>query len=334
MAAAVAGIIGALMALAALPALFGVNPYDLVRGKVGREETAGDGSAVDEAVETVSTAGREADVAAIARKVIPSIVNIDVQSRVRGFRGFDYGVEEGTGSGVIYRSDGYIITNDHVVGNAEAITVTLASGEQLDAETVGTDPGSDIAVIKVDKSDLPALSLGDSEKLEVGEAAVAVGSPYGFEQTVTSGIISAMDRSITVQSATGGTVELTGLLQTDAAINPGNSGGALCDSSARLVGVATLIASSSGGSEGIGFAIPADRVKRVADALIAGRSVNTVTQGRAARQPAAVRLPAGVWAHTPAGQRPPSSTACGGSPRAIAGRIPAEGWQSGRLRRS
>lgn len=277
--AVVAAITGALMALMALPALFGVNPYDLVRGKVGEVRTTGDTNEVDEVVETVSLADGEADVATIAKKVIPSIVNIDVQSRVQRFGGFDYGVEEGTGSGIIYRSDGYIITNDHVVGSAETITVTLGSGEQLDAVRVGTDPESDIAVIKVEKAGLPAMKLGDSDELDVGEIAVAVGSPYGFEQTVTSGIISALNRSITVQDESGRAVKLTGLLQTDAAINPGNSGGALCDSSARLVGVATLIASSSGGSEGIGFAIPANRAKRVADAMIAGRPVNAVTQG-------------------------------------------------------
>lgn len=275
----VAGMVGAVIALLALPAAFGVNPYDLIRGKVREVETSREASPAEDAVQTVSLTSDGLDVASIAKKVIPSIVNIDVQSRVQSFRGFSSGVQEGTGSGIIYSADGYIVTNDHVVGDAQTITVTLASGEQLNAVRVGTDPESDIAAIKINKTGLPAISLGDSDNLKVGQIAVAVGSPYGFEQSVTSGIISALHRSITVQNDTGGTGELADLMQTDAAINPGNSGGALCDSKARLVGVATLIASSSGGSEGIGFAIPVNKAKIVADAIISGRPIPTVTQG-------------------------------------------------------
>ena len=277
----IAGMVGAVIVLLALPAAFGVNPYDLIRGKVREVETSRKAGPAEDVVETVSLPGNGLDVATIAKKVIPSIVNIDVQSRVQSFRGFSSGVQEGTGSGIIYSADGYIITNDHVVGDAQTITVTLASGEQLNAVRVGTDPESDVAVVKIEKTGLPAISLGDSDDLKVGQIAVAVGSPYGFEQSVTSGIISALHRSITVQDDIGGTVELTDLMQTDAAINPGNSGGALCDSKARLVGVATLIASSSGGSEGIGFAIPVNKAKTIADAMISGRPIHTVTQGQA-----------------------------------------------------
>lgn len=275
--AVTAGIIGAIVALLALPVMFGVPPVDLMRGEIETTRNTGQKAGEKEMVEMASLSSGEADVATIAREVIPSIVNIDVRSRVQGFRRYDQGIVEGAGSGVIYSEDGYIITNDHVVGSAETITVTFSSGEQSSANLVGTDPGSDIAVIKVEKFGLPAVRLGDSDKLAVGEPAVAIGSPYGFEQSVTSGIISALDRRLTVQNISGRTVELTGLLQTDASINPGNSGGALCDSRARLIGVATLIASSSGGSEGVGFAVPVNRVRRVADAIIGGRPVEAET---------------------------------------------------------
>jgi len=129
-------------------------------------------------------------------------------------------------------------------------------------------------VVKIDKSGLPAITLGNSDTLVVGELAVAIGSPFGFEQSVTSGIISALNRNVTAQDESGNPVLLTNLIQTDAAINPGNSGGALCDSDSRLIGINTLIASSSGGSEGIGFATPSNTAKRVADDLIAGKPVS------------------------------------------------------------
>jgi len=269
-----AGIIGALLVLLVMPLAFGVNPYDLVRGKVGKVEKQEATSLTKTVSNVVSATQGTGGVTAIAKKVTPSIVNIDVRIASQETPFFSTGQQEGTGSGVIYTDDGYIITNNHVVADAQDITVTLASGQELKAKQVGTDPENDIAVIKIDKSGLPAITVGDSDNLEVGQLVVAVGSPLGFEQTVTSGIISALHRNVTAADGSGQATTLTDLIQTDAPINPGNSGGALCDASARLIGINAIIASQSGGSEGIGFAIPIDTAKKVADDLIGRRSVS------------------------------------------------------------
>jgi S1-C subfamily serine protease len=257
-----------------MPLTFGVNPYDLVRGKLGKVEKLEETSVSKQVSNVVSANQGAAGVTTIAKKVTPSIVNIDVRITSQGTPFFTTGQQEGTGSGVIYTADGYIITNNHVVADAQDITVTLASGQELKAKKVGTDPENDIAVIKIDKSGLPAITVGDSDNLEVGQLVVAVGSPLGFEQTVTAGIISALHRNVTAGDGTGQVSILTDLIQTDAPINPGNSGGALCDSNAGLIGINAIIASQSGGSEGIGFAIPIDTARKVADDLIAGRSVS------------------------------------------------------------
>ncbi|HEY5526909.1 MAG TPA: trypsin-like peptidase domain-containing protein [Candidatus Anoxymicrobiaceae bacterium] len=269
-----AGIIGALLVLLIMPAIFGVNPYDLVRGKVKSSGTQGQVN-VAKTTSNVSPSQGASDVTAVAKKVTPSIVNIDVQS-VSQSTPFSLGqTESGTGSGVIYSADGYIITNNHVVADAQDITVTLASGTEVKAKKVGTDPENDIAVVKIDKTGLPAITVGNSDALQVGQLVVAVGSPLGFEQTVTAGIVSALHRTVAASSDTGqSTTVLTDLIQTDAPINPGNSGGALCDGGANLIGINALIASQSGGSEGIGFAIPVNTAKRVADAIIAGKPVS------------------------------------------------------------
>jgi S1-C subfamily serine protease len=271
--AVIAGIIGAVLVLLVFPAAFGVNPYDLIRGKVKKAETTEETSVSKQVTNVVSPSGAM-DVSAIAKKVTPSIVNINVSTQVQSFPGLNSGVQEGTGSGIIYTSDGYILTDNHVVGSAQTITVTLADGEQLKGTRVGTDPETDVAVVKIDKTGLPAISIGNSDTLVVGQLAVAVGSPFGFEQSVTSGIISALHRNVPAQDENGQTVVLTDMIQTDAPINPGNSGGALTDSAARLVGINTLIASSSGGSEGVGFATPVNTAKAVADDIIAGRSIS------------------------------------------------------------
>jgi putative serine protease PepD len=185
------------------------------------------------------------------------------------------GATEGIGSGMIYTSDGNIVTNNHVVEGAQSITVTLADGQNYPATKVGTDAEFDVAVIKINKTGLPVLSFGDSGNLAVGQLVVAVGSPLGFEQTVTSGIISALHRNVPEGNPNSpNTVVLTDMIQTDAPINPGNSGGALCDSGANAIGMNTLIASQSGGSVGIGFASPINVVKHVADDIIAGRPVD------------------------------------------------------------
>lgn len=268
-----AGIIGALIVLLAMPAVFGVNPLDMLQGKLKSATRVA--STVAKTTNVVSPTQGATDVTTIAKKVTPCIVNIDVKATSQATP-FSTGQEQsGTGSGVIYSGDGYVITNNHVVEGAQDITVTLASGAEVKAKAVGTDPANDIAVVKIDKSGLPAITAGNSDALQQGQLVVAVGSPLGFEQTVTAGIVSALHRTVAADSESGqGATVLTDLIQTDAPINPGNSGGALCDSNGALIGINALIASQSGGSEGIGFAIPINTAKKVADDLIAGRDVS------------------------------------------------------------
>lgn len=170
--------------------------------------------------------------------------------------------QQGAGSGVIVSSDGYILTNNHVVQNAAEIEVRLADRREVKATVVGTDPDTDLAVIKIDLADLPALTFADSDQVEVGDTVLAVGNPFGLGQTVTSGIVSGLGR------ATMG-LGYEDFIQTDAAINPGNSGGALVDTQGRLVGINTAILSRSGGFMGIGFAIPANLARNVMQQLVA-----------------------------------------------------------------
>jgi serine protease Do len=178
---------------------------------------------------------------------------------------------QGLGSGVIVSEDGFIITNNHVIDNADEIKVTLYNGDELDAEIVGTDPGSDIAVLRVQSSNLKAIPLGNSDNLKIGEMVLAIGSPLSadFANTVSMGIVSASGRSGV------GLNQFENYIQTDAAINPGNSGGPLINVDGELIGINTAIASRSGGSQGIGFAIPVNMARNVMEALI--------TDGRVAR---------------------------------------------------
>ncbi len=166
------------------------------------------------------------------------------------------------GSGVILRPDGYIVTNCHVIQGAQENTVKLASEVEYPARLVGQDPFTDLAVIKIDATNLPTVSLGDSTRLRVGEWVIAVGSPLGLAQTVTQGIVSALGRRNI------GITDYEDFIQTDAAINPGNSGGALVNLDGELVGINTAIASEGGGYDGVCFAIPSSVVKTVTDALI------------------------------------------------------------------
>src|SRR6266567_4330356 len=170
--------------------------------------------------------------------------------------------QEGLGSGVIATKDGYIITNNHVVDGADEVKVALQDGREFTAKVIGRDPKSDVAVIKIEAKDLPAVTMADSDKVEVGDVVLAVGNPFGIGQTVTTGIVSATGR--------GGAVGLDyeDFIQTDAAINPGNSGGALVDADGRLIGINTAILSRSGGNQGIGFAIPANLARDVMDDLV------------------------------------------------------------------
>ena len=170
--------------------------------------------------------------------------------------------EVGLGSGVIVSVDGYILTNNHVVDDADSVKVTLADGRILTAKVIGKDKKTDVAVIKVDAHDLPAITFADSDDVLVGDRVLAVGNPFGIGQTVTSGIVSATGRA----GATG--LDYEDFIQTDAAINPGNSGGALVDMQGRLVGLNTAILSRSGGFQGIGFAIPCNLARHVIDSLV------------------------------------------------------------------
>ncbi|MEF2845366.1 MAG: trypsin-like peptidase domain-containing protein [Eggerthellaceae bacterium] len=225
---------------------------------------------------------------AVAQKCLPSVVNIDVytQQQPQGLMGLTQGgqgsnslTESSLGSGIIISSDGYILTNYHVVEGADQLKVTAQGGE-YQAKVVGTDPTSDLAVVKIDAQNLTAIEIGSSSDLTVGEWVMAAGSPFGLEQSVSTGIVSATSRSTTQQiSQDGTTAAYTNMIQTDAAINPGNSGGALVDSDGKLIGVNTLIASSSGTSSGVGFAIPVDYAMNIAQQIIDGKTPSHAALG-------------------------------------------------------
>ena len=170
--------------------------------------------------------------------------------------------QNGLGSGVIVSTGGYVLTNNHVVENADDIEVSLNDGRRTKAKVVGTDPESDLAVLKIELEALPTLVLGDSNSLQVGDPVLAIGNPFGVGQTVTSGIVSALGRNQL------GINTFENFIQTDAAINPGNSGGALVDGSGNLVGINTAIYSRSGGSMGIGFAIPIATARQVLESIV------------------------------------------------------------------
>ncbi len=177
-------------------------------------------------------------------------------------RQFNVPRQHGLGSGVIVTKDGYILTNNHVVDNADEVKVTLQDGREFTAKVIGRDPKSDVAVIKIDGKDLPVVPMADSDNVQVGDVVLAIGNPFGVGQTVTTGIVSATGRGNL------GIEDYEDFIQTDAAINPGNSGGALVDVEGRLIGINTAIFSRSGGNQGIGFAIPSGLARNVMDSLI------------------------------------------------------------------
>ncbi len=220
--------------------------------------------------------------APVVSRVAPSVVNVYSQRVVksqasviqdpffRRFFGGNFGVprervEQSLGSGVIVRSDGIVVTNHHVVADATALKVVLNDRREYTAKTLLSDPKADLAILQLENAEgLPSVAIDDSEDLAVGDLVLALGNPFGVGQTVTSGIISALARSDV------GITDYSFFIQTDAAINPGNSGGALVDINGNLIGVNTAIFSRGGGSNGIGFAIPAAMVKRVVDSAIGG----------------------------------------------------------------
>lgn len=172
---------------------------------------------------------------------------------------------QGSGSGVIYTSDGYIVTNNHVVEFADEVEVSLYDNRTFPAKVIGTDPKSDLAVLKIEENGLPTMALANSDNLNIGEWVLAVGNPFELNSTVTAGIVSAKARNI---SLLGGGEAIESFIQTDAAVNPGNSGGALVDQEGRLVGINTAIATRNGVFQGYSFAIPINLVKRIADDII------------------------------------------------------------------
>ena len=219
-----------------------------------------------------------------AQKVIPSVVNVFTQQKVRNpthpalqdpiFRYFfgdrlDPRPREvsNLGSGVIVTTNGYILTNHHVVDAADQIEVALADGQTLPARVIGADPETDLAVLKIDAEKLPAITFANADSLKVGDWVLAVGNPFGVGQTVTAGIVSALGRTRL------GINTFENFIQTDAAINPGNSGGALVDAAGNLVGVNSAIYSRTGGSQGIGFAIPVSIARQVMEQIIKSGSV-------------------------------------------------------------
>lgn len=228
----------------------------------------------------------------VAAKCLPSVAAIDVYAESSSY-GYGYGVGNGygfgpsdgssselveasLGSGVVLTEDGYIITNYHVIEGGSAFKVTVA-GETYDAEFIGADPSSDVAVIKAQgASGLTPIEVGDSDSLVIGEWVMSIGSPFGLEQSVATGIVSATSRSQIMDSSEYGmSGEVTiypNMIQTDAAINPGNSGGALVDAEGKLIGINTLITSYSGNYSGVGFAIPVNYAVNLADQIIAGKT--------------------------------------------------------------
>lgn len=197
--------------------------------------------------------------------VAPSVVNITTVECDPEFFWCATPLESGSGSGVVLREDGLIVTNNHVVANAQKITVALSDGRRLEAQVVASAVGDDFAILKVDPGQTPlkAIALGDSDDLKIGERVLAVGNPFGLGQTLTAGIVSMTKRTI----KDGGKI-MRDLIQTDAPINPGNSGGALVNSDGELVGICTAILSPTGSSIRIGFAIPVNRMKEVVPGLI------------------------------------------------------------------
>ncbi len=198
-------------------------------------------------------------------RLAPGVVNITSTVLEHDFF-FNVVPREGAGSGSVIDSRGYILTNHHVIEDASKLEVTLADGKKYTARLIGSDPDTDIAVVKIDakRENLVVIPMGSSDNLKVGQKAVAIGNPFGLGQTLTTGVISSIGR--TLRSTTGRLVE--DIIQTDASINPGNSGGPLIDSSGKMIGINTAIFSPTGANVGIGFAIPIDTAKRVVDELI------------------------------------------------------------------
>lgn len=237
---------------------------------------------------TINVSGTDNSLAeTVAKKDTDSVVCIYVYTNRSGFGPFGASAEEtadsadsasSLGSGVILSKDGYILTNYHVIEGASSLKVSVG-GELLDAKVVGTDESSDLAVIKVNATGLTPIEIGSSANLKVGQWVMAIGSPYGMEQSVSTGIISATSRSSASLQLEDSLAVYTNMIQTDAAINPGNSGGALVDANGKLIGINTEIASNSNSNSGVGFAIPIDYAFNIAQQLIKGETPTHASLG-------------------------------------------------------
>ncbi len=264
-----AGVLGALIVCLVLAGvLWALHGTAIMGGLMAAGSSADVGVSSSSAPSAPLVSSSQGDIdlpKAVAEKAMPSVVSINVVAVQNGQQ------VQGVGSGVVYDDQGHIITNYHVVANAVSIVCNVA-GQKLEGKIVGSDPSSDLAVVKVEGENLTPLAHGDSSQLKVGQWVMAIGSPYGYEQSASTGIVSSLFRS-TVMPSRSGIQIYANLIQTDAAINPGNSGGALVDEQGRLVGINTLIQSNTGSSIGIGFAIPINEAVRVADQIIAGKPV-------------------------------------------------------------
>lgn len=258
----------------------------------GHSVTTSSASSAQPTATPVNVAAPVSDFTEVAKKVTPAVVNIttvmtekvsdgfsvpdELRDRMEEFFGrpfgprgrgpsdpFDHrGPRKGQGSGVIITSDGYILTNNHVIANAREVNVTLPDKREFKGRIIGTDPKTDLAVVKINATDLPAVSWGDASRLQVGEYVLAVGNPFGLNSTVTMGIVSAVGRGHM------GITQYEDFIQTDAAINPGNSGGALVNTRGELVGINTAIFSQTGGYQGVGFAVSTTMAKPIYESLV------------------------------------------------------------------
>jgi S1-C subfamily serine protease len=250
---------GIALALAMFAGCYGALEYKDWRDAQKNQAALGSasGAAIRPVVDDVNSA--TFDFRAAAKAVTASVVSVDRLQRVPNWLSNTDEVQTtGAGSGVILTADGIVVTNNHVVAQATEVKVRTTNGQSYSAKVLGRDPRSDLAVLKINATGLKPVEIGDSNALEVGQWVLAVGNPLGFDNTVSVGVVSSLRRSLPIEQGV-----LLDAVQTDAAINPGNSGGALTDAQGRLVGINSAIASSTGQSVGIGFAIPVNRMKEV-----------------------------------------------------------------------
>ena len=252
----------------------GALVYTVVRGRggSGSSDSRGSGSVVSGEPRAITPRGDlssdETSTIELFKAVSPAVVHVTSVEVRRGRLSLNmFEIPQGTGSGFVWDTDGHVVTNFHVIQNADRAEVTLNDNTVWRATLVGTAPDKDVAVLKIDapKDKLTKIALGTSNNLQVGQKVFAIGNPFGLDQTLTTGVISGLGREI--QSVTKRPI--SGVIQTDAAINPGNSGGPLLDSAARLIGINTAIYSPSGAYTGIGFAVPVDTVNRIVPQLLA-----------------------------------------------------------------